>query len=113
MASSSKRTDAGDRQPCPPVPPPTPVRLTGPLWKPSLVTLRVDGMTCQQCSNRIRSTLAAVDGIAGARVSLDEATIEVLFDSTRITPARIAERIRAAAAGSPRTYRVLEVGPIR
>jgi len=68
-------------------------------------------MACQQCSNRIRSALVAADGIAGARVSLDEASVEVLFDSTRITPDRIAELIRAAAAGSPRTYRVLEVGP--
>lgn len=38
------------------------------------VTLKVDGMMCVRCKARVEKALAAVDGVEGVEVSLEDKT---------------------------------------
>lgn len=47
------------------------------------VILRVDGMTCHRCADRVRDALAGVPGVAGARVDLDGGLAWVTLEAPR------------------------------
>lgn len=40
-------------------------------------TLKIDGMTCNGCANRVAKTLKEVPGVSDAKVSLADGTAEV------------------------------------
>jgi copper chaperone CopZ len=40
-------------------------------------TLKIDGMTCNSCANRVAKTLKEVPGVSDAKVSLADGTAEV------------------------------------
>lgn len=40
-------------------------------------TLKIDGMTCSGCANRVAKTLKEVPGVSDAKVSLADGTAEV------------------------------------
>jgi len=46
------------------------------------ITLNVDGMHCGACVSRVERALAAVEGVEGVRVSLEEGTAEIRADET-------------------------------
>lgn len=54
------------------------VRDKDPSHYPFHRRLKVDGMTCQSCSNRVENALNAIDGV-WARVSLMEGEADVLM----------------------------------
>lgn len=53
--------------------------------------IKIEGMSCQGCVKNITGILLAMDGVAAASVSLDEAQAEVTFDAQRLArPALLA-----------------------
>jgi len=58
------------------------------------LTLTVTGMTCGHCQKRVETALAAVPGVFGAIVDLQDAIAEVDFDDDTAT----AEDLTAAVA---------------
>ncbi|CAH0122288.1 Copper chaperone CopZ [Paenibacillus sp. CECT 9249] len=55
------------------------------------MTLQVEGMSCQHCVNSIEGALAEI-GAAG-KVHLENNTVDVTYDESRITLERIKEAI--------------------
>ncbi|MBR6708109.1 MAG: heavy-metal-associated domain-containing protein [Clostridia bacterium] len=60
-------------------------------------TLRVSGMACPKCAARVEGAVNALRG-AAAKVDLAAATVTVTHPE-KITPAMIAEAIRALGFG--------------
>lgn len=67
------------------------------------VVIPVEGMSCVSCAARIKKTLAAIDGVAHVEVSLGERSARVRFDSSRVSPDRLAAAINGLGyhAGAP------------
>jgi copper chaperone CopZ len=58
------------------------------------ITMAIAGMSCDACVTAVAKALSAVPGVSVRAVTVGSAT--VTYDSTRTTPAVIAEAIRAA-----------------
>jgi mercuric ion binding protein len=54
------------------------------------VTFAVDNMTCASCPYIVKSSMAAVPGVANVAVSFQAKTATVTFDDTKTNPAAIA-----------------------
>ena len=61
------------------------------------ITLKVDGMTCGGCVNRLQRVLGEVDGVANAMVTLEPGEAVVVGTAPRDT---IREAIEAAGFGA-------------
>lgn len=48
-------------------------------------TLRVEGMTCTGCENRITGALRSVDGVVSATADHEQGTVTLVHDSTPAT----------------------------
>ena len=57
--------------------------------------LRVGGMHCEGCSDKIKAALAKVDGIMTVDVKLADGLVSVKYDKTKTSPAKIAKAISA------------------
>ena len=55
------------------------------------VTLAVQNMTCASCPYIVKSTLAAVPGVAKVEVSFETKSATVIFDNQKTTVAALAE----------------------
>lgn len=55
--------------------------------------LTVDGMRCGGCSGRLKKALDGTDGIQSSDIVLETKRVTVSFDTARIAPAAIRERI--------------------
>jgi copper chaperone len=55
--------------------------------------LRVTGMTCGGCENAIRRTLQKLDGVTDVTASHRDQSVGVTYDSLRVSPATIKEKI--------------------
>jgi len=51
---------------------------------------------CQSCEQRVEKMLRGLDGVRQVRAQARNQRIEVLFDTTVLGPAAIAERLSAA-----------------
>jgi copper chaperone len=60
------------------------------------LSLKVDGMTCGGCVKSIQNALNEQNGINTATADLDNASVEVEFDSALIAAAAIKAAIEAA-----------------
>ncbi|MBC1730806.1 CopZ family metallochaperone [Listeria seeligeri] len=49
------------------------------------LTLKIEGMTCGHCEARVEKALAEVDGVTNAKVSLEEGTATVEFETGKVT----------------------------
>ncbi len=49
------------------------------------VTLNVDGMSCDHCVNAITKSLLSLDGIKDVKVNLNNKTVFVKYDNTKIS----------------------------
>ncbi|MGQ0523114.1 MAG: heavy-metal-associated domain-containing protein [Betaproteobacteria bacterium] len=58
------------------------------------VILKVEGMNCNGCAERIRSTVAAEPGVQTAVVSFEDGNARVLYDPQAIEENRLVEAIR-------------------
>ncbi len=63
-------------------------------------TLRVSGMDCSHCAQRLGSALERTDGVIKAEVDL-AGTATVRYDEQRLSEADLADRVRAAGFDVP------------
>ena len=60
------------------------------------IKLKIEGMHCAGCSNRLEKILNNVDGIESAKVSLEEKQATIKFDETKTNIENIKEAIADA-----------------
>ena len=60
------------------------------------LTLRVEGMHCGSCAERIEDTVRALDGVVSADVDFEQTRAIVVYDPRRISPSRIIAAIEDA-----------------
>ncbi len=58
------------------------------------VTLKVEGMSCNGCAERVRSTVAAQPGVQNALVSFDEGQARVLYDPQAVDETRLVDAVQ-------------------
>ena len=59
-------------------------------------TIKVDGMSCGGCVKSVTGVLTALDGVAKAEVSLEQAQAVVEFDAAKVNRAQLAQVIEEA-----------------
>lgn len=68
---------------------------------------KIEGMTCQMgCANLIQDKLQALNGVANATVSFDEAKATVSYDKTALTEDALKNTVNTIADG--KLYKVVE-----
>nr|WP_317631907.1 heavy metal-associated domain-containing protein [uncultured Flavobacterium sp.] len=68
---------------------------------------KIEGMTCQMgCANLIQDKLQALNGVANATVSFDEAKATVSYDKTVLTEDALKNTVNTIADG--KLYKVVE-----
>lgn len=50
-----------------------------------LATLKVEGMSCNHCVNAIESNVGNLQGVSNVKVNLDNGTVEVRFDESKVS----------------------------
>lgn len=63
------------------------------------MTLEVTGeqkLVCESCELRVRRLMKGLPGVSEVRADWRSQTVEVLFDSAKVEPAAIAERLAGA-----------------
>ncbi|MDR1509708.1 MAG: copper chaperone CopZ [Synergistaceae bacterium] len=58
-----------------------------------IVTLKVEGMSCDHCVKAVTSSVGGLDGVESVNVSLDAGTVEVKFDRSKVSLDRIKSEI--------------------
>jgi copper chaperone CopZ len=59
------------------------------------VDMKVDGMMCESCGDKIKSALAKIDGIMTVDVKQADGLVSVKYDKTKTSPGKIAKAISA------------------
>ncbi len=59
------------------------------------VEIKVDGMTCNGCVNKVKTTLEKADGVKKAEVSLTENSAVVLYDDSKTDEASLKKTINS------------------
>ena len=57
------------------------------------VTLQVQGMTCGHCKAAVTNALQALDGVSRVEVHLQEGTVDVEYDETKVSVEKLKEVI--------------------
>lgn len=60
------------------------------------LTLKIEGMTCGHCEVRVTKALAEVDGVTDAKVSLEEGTATVEFETGKVTEDSLIDAVEDA-----------------
>ena len=60
------------------------------------LTLHIDGMTCGGCVKSATNALLAVNGVAEARVSVENKSAEIHFDPSKTNAAALLEAVEDA-----------------
>src|SRR5712691_1900592 len=58
-----------------------------------VTTLHIEGMTCGSCATAVKHVLKGLDGVKDAQVSFEEKKGVVSYDSTKLTPEKIAHAV--------------------
>ena len=58
------------------------------------VEIKVDGMTCNGCVNKVKTTLEESDGVKSAKVSLKENSAVILYDDSKTDEASLKKAIQ-------------------
>ncbi|HEX8342049.1 MAG TPA: heavy metal-associated domain-containing protein [Tepidisphaeraceae bacterium] len=61
-----------------------------------LAIIRIEGMHCHRCEEKIQTSLGQEDGVNEVEVDFLSGQASVLFDAGKIDIARLVERIEAA-----------------
>lgn len=83
-----------------------------PMWDLSAVRLRIEGMGCTQCAERIRASLVACPGVRGARVELGSSTASVVFDPSQLSVDQVMEIIERIGMTSGHAYAAVPVSAV-
>lgn len=57
------------------------------------VVLNVNGMSCSHCENAVKKAVGALDGVDKVTVSLENKTVEVAFDGSKVSLENIKSEI--------------------
>ena len=57
------------------------------------INLKIEGMHCTGCSNRLEKVLNNTDGIEKAKVNFEDKKATISFDETKINEEKIKETI--------------------
>ena len=60
------------------------------------IKLKIEGMHCTGCSNRLEKVLNNVDGVESAKVSLEEKKADIKYDETQISEKELIEAVEDA-----------------
>ena len=60
------------------------------------VKLDIEGMHCTGCSTRLEKVLNNVDGVEGAKVSLEEKKADIKYDETQVSENELIEAVEDA-----------------
>ena len=60
------------------------------------VNLDIEGMHCTGCSTRLEKVLNNVDGVEGAKVSLEEKKADIKYDETQVSEKELIEAVEDA-----------------
>ena len=60
-----------------------------------VVKVTVTGMTCEGCSNSIKSALAETNGVISSEVSLEQNTAEIKYDPSQCSPDDLVKKIES------------------
>ena len=60
------------------------------------VKLNIEGMHCTGCSTRLEKVLNNVDGVEGAKVSLEEKKADIKYDETQVSEKELIETVEDA-----------------
>ena len=60
------------------------------------IELKIEGMHCTGCSNRLEKVLNNIEGVTSAQVNFDEKSAIVNFDEGKVTIEKIKENIEDA-----------------
>ena len=63
---------------------------------PRTLALRVEGMHCGACAERLEDVLGRLDGVVSAEVDYDEGRATIAFVPARVTVARILAAVEDA-----------------
>ena len=58
--------------------------------------LNIEGMHCTGCSTRLEKVLNNVDGVKGAKVSLEEKKADIKYDETQVSEKELIEAVEDA-----------------
>lgn len=58
-----------------------------------VVTLATAGVTCGSCAGAIEKGLKTLDGVAAVKVDVEKGLVYASYDTAKITPAAIAEKV--------------------
>ncbi|NNU91590.1 copper chaperone CopZ [Anoxybacillus sp. CHMUD] len=57
------------------------------------ITLQVQGMTCGHCKAAVTNALQELDGVSRVEVHLQEGTVDVDYDETKVSVEKLKEAI--------------------
>jgi copper chaperone len=57
------------------------------------ITLQVQGMTCGHCKAAVTNALQELDGVKNVEVHLQEGTVDVDYDETKVSLEKLKEAI--------------------
>lgn len=60
------------------------------------IELKIEGMHCTGCSNRLEKVLNNIEGVTSAQVNFDEKSAIVNFEEGKVTIEKIKENIEDA-----------------
>ena len=64
-----------------------------------LENLKVTGMTCDDCSNKVAQALKAVPGVNEVTVSFQDGEANVQYDEVKCSPDQLKEAVKVAGFG--------------
>ena len=63
---------------------------------PAVAYLKISGMGCPKCEERVRAALLRLDGVALADVRLSAKLAGILYDPQQVTPTELVAAVAAA-----------------
>lgn len=75
------------------------------LRRASVVVVRVDGLGCPNCANRVRNAILGTEGVVKAEVELATGRAKVGFDPGRCGVDDVLVAVAGAGAGTHHEYR--------
>lgn len=82
------------------------------MWDLSAIRLRIDGIGCKHCAERLREGLVACPGVTAARVELGSTAAAVVFDPSRLSVEQIMELIERIGNASGHGYTAAPVSAV-
>ena len=60
------------------------------------IVLKIDGMSCGKCADKVATALRGLEGVTAANVDVDKAQAEVAFDAEKVTVDALIAKVSEA-----------------